>query len=184
MATNKIKFEMTLKELTFKFEGDYEQGQRLQVGINKTLTDLGKLQGAAAGFEDAKEVKVIETSTVLPKSSRRRRRKSESPESAGENGIGATEQPTSENGNGGQGERRSSGVSPTQLLLGLRKTGYFSQSRTSGQVVTELNRQGHTSIKDSDLTSTFVRLCQRQVLSRDKDAEGKVWVYQAGSVDE
>ncbi len=54
MAANKIKFEMTLKELTFKFEGDYEHGQRLQLGINKALSDLGKLQGAASGFEETK----------------------------------------------------------------------------------------------------------------------------------
>ena len=40
MATQKIKFKMSVKEVAFEFEGDLETGQRIQAGINRTLTSL------------------------------------------------------------------------------------------------------------------------------------------------
>lgn len=179
MANNKIKFEMTLKELTFKFEGDYEQGQRLQMGVNKTLSDLGRLQSIAAGHE---EPKVIEAQPVVPaRTSRRRKRKLDSADGAPDNLENNTQENPKPNNSS---DRRSLGVSPTQLLTSLRKEGFFSQPKSSSQIVSELNRTGHTAVKDSDLTSPLLRLCTRKILSRDKPNGSKIWMYQAGEKDE
>ncbi len=179
MATNKIKFEMTLKELTFKFEGDYEQGQRLQLGINKTLGDLGRLQGIAAGHEEAKVIEAPPLAT--PRTSRRRKRKPEAADGKPvDSESGNQEIPQQNNAS----DRRTSGVSPTKLLIKLRKNGFFSEPKTSGQLVSELNRSGHTSIKDSDLSAPLLRLCQRNILSRDKPNGVKIWMYGAGVNDE
>ena len=175
---NKIKFEMTLKELTFKFEGDYEHGQRLQLGINKALSDLGKLQGAASGAE---EIKLIEATPVVARTSRRRKRKNEQGDAATDNGKEGTGEADVA---GSDSDRRSLGVSPTKLLMDMRKNGGFQDGKTSAQIVSDLNRSGHTAIKDSDLTSPLIRLCTRQVLKRDKPAGAKSWIYAAGPKDE
>ena len=170
---------MTLKELTFKFEGDYEQGQRLQQGINKTLGDLGRLQGIAAGHD---EVKVIEAPPLATtRTSRRRKRKSEPSDGKPSDSESGDQENLQQNN---LPERRSSGVSPTKLLINLRKAGFFSDPKTSGQIVSELNRSGHTSIKDSDLSAPLLRLCQRNILSRDKPNGAKNWMYGAGVNDE
>ena len=56
MASNRIKFEMMLEKLTFKFEGDYEKGEQLQQGITRTFGDLARLQHQALelNIQDAK----------------------------------------------------------------------------------------------------------------------------------
>jgi len=170
MATNKVKFEMTLKELTFKFEGDYEKGAQLQQGISRTLGDFARLQNQASGTDDPQEAKPV-TATVLDgKTPRRRRRRTVS----ADGGEGATD----ENGSEG-GSRKSSGISARQLLLDLKAQQFFQQPRTNSQVVAELNRRGHTHIRDNHLTSPLKRLCTADILRREQNTEG-VWTYLDG----
>jgi len=172
MATNKVKFEMTLKELTFKFEGDYEKGTQLQQGISRTLGDFARLQNQASGTDDPRDAKPVSATVVDGKTARRRRRRP-SPASGAE---GASDG----DGEGGEnGQRKSSGISIKQLLLDLKAQQFFQQPHTNSQVVAELNRKGHTHIRDNHLTSPLKRLCTADILRREQNAEG-VWTYLDG----
>jgi hypothetical protein len=175
MAANKIKFEMKLKELAFKFEGDYEQGQRIQTGITRALSDISSLQSNAMG---AREPKLIEAQVSNVPPVRRKRRK------AAQNGEpGAPDAADGSENAGEVGQRRTNDESPTQLLIGLRKTGFFGEGKTANQILGHLSTKGHTGLAHSDLTSPLQKLCQREVLIRTKP-NGKVWQYANGSRDE
>src|SRR4051812_4311676 len=120
MATNKVKFKMSLKEVTFEFEGDYEQGRALQQGINQTMAGLANLQGRAIGLEDQNR-KLIESRPVEPTIPARRRRKRRLT-----NGDGVDDAVESNNpddapvARNGDEPRRSTGVSPTARVIELR----------------------------------------------------------------
>jgi hypothetical protein len=165
---NKIKFEMSVKEITFKFEGDYEQGQRLQSGISKTLGELGKLQTMAVGAEEPKQI--TGSVTTLPKR-RSRRKRTEDADSNAENG------PQGNGADQGHGEeRRSTGTSVSQLLRGLRETGFFSNPKTTKEIVSHLATAGHTGVRSSSLTATLQNLVRKNELKRAKNAED-IWGY-------
>jgi hypothetical protein len=177
MASNKIKFEMTLKDLSFKFEGDYEQGQRIQTGITRALSDIANIQSNAMG---AKPAALIDLQPAnVPPSRRKRKRK--------QDGDAEADSPADGNGDseshGGGSQRRSSTEAPTQLLLGLRKAGFFETARTASHILGHLATKGHTGLGHSDLTSPLSKLCQRDVLVRSKP-DHKTWHYANGSKDE
>ena len=189
MATNKIKFKMSIEKVTVEFEGDYEHGRALQQGINRTVSGLADLQNRAMGMEDQnpnpKLIEQTKTSDSAPPGRRRRgggRRKS-----AAANGDGSTPE-TEASGDSeanGDTERRSSGVSPTGLLVELRKGGFFSEkARTSGDVLAELHRKGYSMLRANDLTYALRALTQKDVLRRDHDDQQNQWVYAAGTHDE
>jgi hypothetical protein len=164
MATNKMKFEVSLKELTFKFEGDFEQGQRIQTGISKALGDIAKLQDTAVGIQEPKQIQgpVIN----VPRRKARKRR-------ADENGEGGTK--GGENGVESE-ERRSTGTSGTTLLQTIRTEGFFNNPQTTKQIVSHLVTNGHTSVRTTDLTKPLLKMVQQKELKRGKNGEG-VWEY-------
>jgi len=176
MASNKIKFEMTLEKLAFKFEGDYEQGQKIQTGISRALGDIASLQSNAMG---AKSPALIDVSTSSAPSRRKRKKRAQNGESEGDASV-------VENGaesDGEQSERRSAGESPTLLLTNLKKSGFFQEGKTAAQILNHLGTKGHTSVRGSDLTSPLLKLCQRDILTRSKP-DDKTWHYANGSKDE
>lgn len=178
MPTNKVEFEMSIKEISFKFKGDYEQGQKLQKGISDAVIGLSKLQNSAMSIEDqAEAAKPVAGTVVEPVRTKRRSRK---------RGTGGGDAGTAENGaEGDVGQesgtsRGGTGTSPTKLVIELRKSGFFSTKRKAAEVQTELNTKGHTRIGPQDLTSPLISLCKKDVLKRSKDEAG-VWVYEDGA---
>lgn len=164
---------MMLEKLTFKFEGDYEKGHQLQQGITRTFGELTKLQHQASGAEYPQE-KPANALLVAPRTVRRRRRRA----------VGADGGEIDDNGeqNGDSSARKTSGVSTKQLLLDLKTQGFFAEPRTNNQVVAELNKKGHTHIRDNHLTSPLKRLCTAEILKREQNAQG-VWTYLNGPKD-
>jgi hypothetical protein len=68
----KIKFKLSVKELSFEFEGDQETGQRFQNSISKTLNSLTETPNNVIEVES----KVInEEKLLIPQSTPKRRRK-------------------------------------------------------------------------------------------------------------
>jgi|GEM_PF-5473068 len=176
MASNKIKFEMVLKELAFKFEGDYEQGQKIQTGITKALGDIANLQSNAMGAK-APALIDIPASSAAPLR-RKRKRKTQNGEIDGESSA-------TENGAEPQkSERRSSSESPTLLIKTMRKTGFFETPKSAVDILNHLTTKGHTSFGHSDLTSPLANFCKQEILSRSKPEGSKTWQYSNGSKDE
>ena len=178
MATNKVKFSMTLEKLSFTFEGDSDKGQQIQQGISRTLGDLAKLQHQASGSEYPPEQKQITGSVIETKPLKRRRsRKSAAP-------GGAEAEPSEGEASADEtGSRRTSGVSIKQLVLDLKKQGFFGQPRTTVQLRDEVNTKGHTHVRDNHLTAPLKRLCIAEILKRTQNENG-VWQYQDGPKNE
>jgi hypothetical protein len=181
MASNRIEFEMTLKELNFKFKGDFEQGQRIQAGISRALGDIASIQNSVTGAKPPALIDVPSSTTPTARRSKKRRKtqdESGEGEQSGVNGNGSDSQPQN-----GESAPRRTGVSPTELLKGLRKAGFFEEAKTSSAILSHLNTKGHTNIAGSDLTSPLSSLCKKDILVRNKP-DGKVWHYGNGPKDE
>ena len=185
MATNKVKFEMSIEKLTFKFEGDYEQGKVLQQGINQTMAGLAGLQGKAMGLEDQSrkmiEAKVTDAS---PPSRSRKKRRATRPEVVDPTVASGEASDAGEPADEGAEPRRNTGVSPKAVVMDLRRTGYFETPRTSGEIKDELHRRGFSSMRPTDLTSPLGSLTRQEVLRRDKDEQRNQWVYSNGTKNE
>jgi hypothetical protein len=175
IMANRIEFEMSLEKLSFKFKGDYEQGQKIQAGINRAVGELTKLQAGAAGATIDVEATPSVTA-ALPSPIRRRKRKqtSNSPTAAVEgddNGVEAV------NGDGKPKQK------PQQLLIKLRKEGFFASPQPATKALDALFAKGFTAIRANTIATVLARLCQRNVLRRTQNSDG-VWVYQNGEKNE
>ena len=178
MPTNKVEFEMSIKEISFKFKGDYELGQKLQKGISDAVDGIAKLQNSAMSIEDASAKPVTGSVVELFRTKRRTRKR---PAGAAE-GTGESNPENGETTQAAGATRGGTGTSPTKLMLELRKSGFFSVKRKAAEVQAELNTKGHTRIGPQDLTSPLISLCKKDVLKRSKN-ESDVWVYENGSND-
>jgi hypothetical protein len=173
MASQKMKFEMSIEKLSFKFEGDFEQGQRIQNGISKALGEIASLQSGAVGLPATQaEARVVESPAAASTPRHRRKRK----------GVASTEESSDETiGTSGEDDaaaaaRRPSGASPKKLLMELRHDSFFDSGKKYGEIIAEINRRGHTKILPTSLPAALATLAQDKVLNRNKSAEG-VWVY-------
>jgi hypothetical protein len=182
MASQKMKFEMNIEKLSFKFEGDFEQGQKIQTGISKAIGEIANLQNGAMGLPPIKaaDARVLESNTSVSEVRKRRRKRkvadSPSEETLATNGGG---EETTEAQSEGAGTRKPSGVSPKGLLMELRKDGFFEEGKIQGEVVAELAKRGYTKILPTSLPHAFTKLVQEKILSRDKNSDN-VWVYSPG----
>lgn len=180
MASQKMKFKMNIKELSFEFEGDFEHGQKIQTGISKALGEIANLQTGAMGLPPTRpaEARVVEAA-ALPAFSRPRRRRKRPPAEGGEaDGTGAEETEGSE-----AVARKSSGSSPMKLLLGLRKDGFFEGGKTTADIVTHVQTKGHTKLNTRSFTAQLVALCKKDILTRSDSGDG-TWKYAPGTKDE
>jgi hypothetical protein len=185
MATNKIKFSMSIEKINFTFEGDYEKGQAIQQGISNAVSGLAHLQSQAMGAEPPR--KLIEGTVVDSKPSRRNRRRRSSTAAADgtQPAEGTNGDIDAEADAGGDSPRRSAGTgtSPLTRLVDLRKAGFFAEPRELGAILHELHNRGYSSIKGNDVSSPLMRLVQKEVLRRQKNPAGK-WLYTAGVNEE
>ncbi len=171
-----MKFEMSIKELSFKFEGDFEQGQKIQTGISKALGEIANLQNGALGLPPAKPVEARVIESLPPTRSRRRKRKPEAAESEAEDSAET-------NGSEKGAARKSTGSSPMQLLKELRKSGFFEGGKTVGDIVSHVNAKGHTKLVPGSFSAQLQSLSKKDILSRTQDESGG-WVYSPGTKDE
>ncbi len=68
----KIKFKLSVKELSFEFEGDQETGLRFQNAVNKTLNSLADTPN---NIIDVESRVITDENLLLPSSTPRKRRK-------------------------------------------------------------------------------------------------------------
>ena len=74
-------------------------------------------------------------------------------------------------------KRQTGKESPTKILNSLIKKGYFSTPRTANEVQKELKKTA-TSMKNSSLLVTLMRLVKKETLERDGDGTSKnPWRY-------
>ena len=120
MAEQKIKFKVSIKELSFEFEGTREVGQALQAGLNRSLGRLLDTQRVAMALPSPTPAPTlfdtggpVETPT-----------NGHAPDSPARNGkpTPAAEKP--------KRTRKSGNETAMGLLRGLITDGYFKEART------------------------------------------------------
>ena len=130
----KIKFKLSVKELSFEFEGDQETGQRFQNSISKTLNSLTETPNQVIDVQArsiSDETKLLSEISSNGSSKRRRRSKK------------TKEINLDENGNPVKSARqtRPSGQSCRALTRSLVEGNFFSENRATGDVREELSKK-------------------------------------------
>lgn len=171
----KIKFKLSVKELSFEFEGDQETGQRFQNSISKTLNSLTDTPNHVIDVE-ARQIndipKLLEGQNGNSSSSKTRRRKSKKVPTASQNG---------EAGESDEASRpRSKRTSIKPLYFALIREGFFDNKRGAGDIRQELSKKGF-NFEANEVSAHLLPLTQSGYLSRD-DSSGK-WEYWKGNVD-
>jgi hypothetical protein len=179
MTSRSVKFEISLKELSVKFEGDIQTAERMQSQITGAINSLAAAQnkllisGQPATPTPAPEIAVA----------RRRRRRAKKAEGIDPtileadvvSGDGATAESNDGNGNGSEPRRaRRSGEGPQQLIERMHADGFFAAARSIADVRAELSRKGH-NFESREISPALVRLTKKEVLQRQSTAEG--WSY-------
>lgn len=182
MATRSVKFEISLKELTVKFEGDIQTAERMQSQITGAINSLASAQNKmlASGQQAAP--------TPAPEiiGGRRRRRRGKKVEGIDASVIDADVVSTdgvASDGNNGNGDgsaeprrARRSGEGPQPLIERLKSDGFFAGPRTISDVRAELSRKGHV-FPSRDISPALTRLTKKGFLQRQSTTDG--WSYSA-----
>jgi hypothetical protein len=147
----KIKFKISIKELTFEYEGTREVGQALQAGLSRSL----------AGLVDTQKTVMLPVSSL--------------PAPIPEKENGTTEVPAvSPPGEKAKKPRKSNGSSITNLILELKGERYFVEPRTSENIREKLKTKGH-NILSSSMSGPLQKLTQKSELHRQQSEEGYVY---------
>jgi hypothetical protein len=170
MANRRIKFKISIKELSVEFEGDIQTAERIQEQVTGAINSLATAPNRLIGSgQQQTTTDVID----VPPTRRRRRRRTRSADNIGEGStteVGAAD--AGEDGPTRKATRRSEG--PTSLITSLTTTGFFGEPKTTGEIRDQLNKKGH-SFKSNELSTTLGRLTRNGILQRDKS--DKQWVY-------
>jgi len=179
MSSRNVKFEISLKELSVKFEGDIQTAERMQSQITGALNSLSSAQNKLL----APGQPATGTPAVDATPARRRRRRSKRIEGIDAaileadvvSGDGAQGESTSGDGSGTVARRRRSGAAQTELLTRLKNDGFFSERRTISEIREALSRKGHT-FESNEVSPILVSLTKKELLQREKNSEGQ-WLY-------
>lgn len=165
MATRKVKFSISIKELNLEYEGSQEIGQRIHQGVTHALGSLINAQDRLlaapprsgqvidAGFSDAGASKA---------------NGQDSPD-------GNSEKPKQSR------QRRTKGTSLIGLLRSLKKEGFFVQARPVSEIKERLKDKGH-NYSDSNISARLQDLTKKDELFRD--SSGEVYVYRGTPFNE
>jgi hypothetical protein len=147
MALRKSKLKISIKELTFEFEGSQEEAQVVQHGLQQTLGSLMNTQARVLTHRPEAPL-VFDPVSV----------------DATANGG---ERPGEVDGNGEKPKqprqrRGKGGPSIANLLLGLKQEGYFSQPRSSGEVLSYLKDSKGHNLRGPAVLSELQRMIQKK----------------------
>ncbi len=172
----KVKFELSVEKITFKFEGDQDTGQAVNRAMNHTLGSLIEAQNRVIDITPEPSVPALPAATALPR--RRRRNKAK---------MATNGQPVAQgspaNGDPASGkpvrQRRSHGSSFRDQAYLLIGQGHFSQPRTANELMAELSRRGH-HYDPKNVASDLLWLTKKHYLSRNRNEDGK-YAYVKGT---
>jgi hypothetical protein len=170
MTNRKIKFKISIKELSVEFEGDTLTAERIQEQVTGAINSLATAPNRLVGSgQEQYTSNIIDVSPAR----RRRRRRTKAAENGGEASpaeveavIGGEEGPARKATRRGEGQK--------QLITAFIATGFFGEPRTVGEIKEQLSKRGH-SFKSNELSPSLGRLTREGILQRDKN--DKQWVY-------
>jgi hypothetical protein len=146
MATRKVKFNISIKELQIEFEGTQELGQQIQHGVTQAL---GGLMNAPARLLTARDEPARVVDAAVQDRAEPQVNGQASPDGSGDKAKSPRQR------------RTKGGPSIASLLHGLKQEGYFSQARTSADVLVHLkDNKGH-SLPESTVRTELQRMVQK-----------------------
>jgi hypothetical protein len=163
MVLRKTKFKVSIKELTFEFEGSHEEAQEVQDGLRQTLDGLMNTQARVLGHRE-EPLRVVE----VPR-----------PAAVAAAPAAAEARPEAGDGNGERTKprpRRAKSESPTALMREMKTEGFFSQARSVSEIQERLKLKGHT-VRVSTVSARLQELTKKKELFRDNGGEEGNFVY-------
>jgi hypothetical protein len=172
MINRKVKFKISIKELSVEFEGDIQTAERIQQQVTGAINNLATAPNRLiSSGQQHPSTDVIDVSPAR----RRRRRRSSAVEGGREEGASAQVP----GANGGEDSSNRKAVRPGEgqkaLISALVSSGFFSKQRTVGDIRAQLSKKGH-SFKSNEISPTLGRLTREGILQRDMGATNQ-WVY-------
>ena len=165
MAEQKIKFKVSIKELSFEFEGTREVGQALQAGLNRSLGSLLDTQRVAMA---------IPAGPALSPESNPRLFYANPTGDEVLNGHTANGKATSPApvlaAEKVKKTRKNGGESAMTLVRSLIAEGYFKEARTVETIKERLRVKGHNNPRG--LTTRLQELAKKDELFRNSTDDG------------
>jgi hypothetical protein len=176
MTNGKVKFKISIKELSVEFEGDIQTAERIQQQVTGAINSLATAPNRLiSGGQQQSVTDAIDVSPVR----RRRRRRSKAADIGGDEGspieLGAAD--AGEDVSTRKSNRRGEGQ--TSLITSLVNGGFFATRKTAGEIRDQLSKKGH-SFKSNEISPTLGRLTREGILQRDRNNDNQ-WVYFTGS---
>ena len=170
MAEQKIKFKVSIKELTFEFEGTREVGQALQTGLSRSLGSLLDTQRVAMAS-------IPSGSASTPENNSTTFDTSES-EDGVQNGeiedvhtiSGKPPAPAAEKA---KRTRKSGGETAISLLRVLKAEGFFKEARDLDAIRKCLRDKGHNN--PAGLSSRLQDMTKKGELYRQNTGDGFIY---------
>jgi hypothetical protein len=147
MVTRRTKFSISIEKLQIEFEGSQELGQHIQHGVQQAIGGLMNTQARLLAMQQPGHVfdgEVVDSTA------------SSQGGQSGQmtNGLGdKPKQPRQ--------RRAKGGPSIAHLLLGLKQEKFFSQARSSGEVLAYLKDSKGHNLRPSAVLTELQRMVQR-----------------------
>jgi hypothetical protein len=169
----KVKFELSVEKITFKFEGDQDTCQ----AMNHTLGSLMEAQNRVIDVTPREPQRLfLPTVTGPPGRAARHRRRLMPDGTSFDEAAAANSEVASARA---PRVRRARSDSFRGQVYGLIQEGYFAEPRTATEIREELVRLGHR-FDPKNVASDLLWLVKKKYLSRDEN-EDKVYAYVKGT---
>src|SRR6266567_6319295 len=158
MADQKIKFKVSIKELSFEFEGSRDIGQALQVGLTRSLGQLVDTQRTVMTLPGAPAIVApvandIATQTLF----------SEVPASVAPMTNGHAAGPQEKQAR----KARKGGPTLAALVRELKLAGFFTEPRSMAAILDKLKVSGR-NVKSNSISGTLQTMAQNKELFRNQ----------------
>ncbi len=164
MAQQKMKFKVSIKELTFEFEGTREEGQVLHAGLNRSLGTLLDTPRTVLAIQPAPATAPATTQSMFDDTA-----VDEVPNGHGTNGHANPAAPAEKV----KKPRKSGGETAMTLLRELIAEGFFKEVRTVDDIREKLRLGGHTN--PGGLTARLPELAKKKILFRVENKDGFIY---------
>ncbi len=162
MAEQKIKFKVSIKELSFEFEGTRDIGNALQAGLSRSIGGLLDTQRTVMALpgvaDDPIDAQVVDDAPAMPLNSH----------------IPPPEKVRK--------SRKPKGIPVKTLLRELKQNGFFTEPRTAEVIREHLRINGGYNVQPGSLAGRLTELLKMKELHRQEDADS--YVYKDTPFDE
>jgi hypothetical protein len=151
----KVKFRVSVKELAFEYEGDMEMGQRLQKGIQASLSHIIETPNRILPAPEVVNAEALENG-------------SRDSTHSGENGH-------RESPRAARKQSRPKGTSAAARIKVLCGDGFFREERSLADVQESLAQSGY-KFEAKEVSAAILQVLRKELLDRRKSENGN-YVY-------